>query len=326
MNHTYATAGVYTVKVTAVNGNNTQSTTLSVTVTNAKPTVNAGVNQSVQVNDLVVLDGSGSSDPDGHLPLTFLWEQIDGPAVSLSSKTSASPSFTAPDASAALVFKLTVTDARGLANNGQVIVNVGDVPISGLAVATNSPTTLGADTTLVASAIGSNVTFEWTLGDGSPVKTGAVVKHAYATPGTYTVIVVATNNLGSATKTATLQIVNPIPVISAVVIDPPPTLGRSEYSVVISGSGFVPGAVVHWNDDPRPTTYLSGTELVAVVSGADVGAAAAVAGVNVVNPSPGGGSSAKVVVNVPAPIDPQGEPENPGIASGQEIFLPLVAR
>lgn len=323
LTHTYAAAGTYTAKVTATNGAGSQTATVVVTVTNQKPAIVTGGNQSVKVNELVVLDASNSSDPDGHLPLAFAWEQTGGPAVSLSDAASASPTFTAPGASAALIFRVTVTDARGLASTAQVIVNVGDVPISGLEVTTNSPTVFGAETTLVANAIGSNIVYEWTLGDGSPVKPGAIVKHTFAAPGSYTVIVVATNNLGSATKTTTVEVVNPKPVVTRASINPPPTLGQVDYTLTVTGTGFVQGSVVYWNNEPRPTTYVSATEVHAAITGADVGASAVV-NVRVVNPAPGGGPSEDVAVNVPAPIDPN--PQDPGGDSSATVFLPLVSR
>ena len=323
LTHTYAAAGAYTARVTATNGAGSQTATVVVTVTNQKPAIATGGNQSVKVNELVVLDASNSSDPDGHLPLAFAWEQTGGPAVTLSDAASASPTFTAPGASAALIFRVTVTDARGLANTAQVIVNVGDVPISNLEVTTNSPTLFGAETTLVANAIGSNIVYEWTLGDGSPVKPGVIVKHTFAAPGSYTVIVVATNNLGSATKTTIVEVVNPKPVVSKASINPPPTLGLVDYTLTVTGTGFVQGSVVYWNNEPRPTTYVSATEVHAAITGADVGASA-VASVRVVNPAPGGGPSEDVAVNVPAPIDPN--PQDPGGDSSATVFLPLVSR
>ncbi|MCW5840998.1 MAG: PKD domain-containing protein [Caldilinea sp.] len=331
LTHTYAAAGTYTAKVTATNGAGSQSATVVVTVTNEKPAIVTGGNQSVKVNEFVVLDASNSSDPDGHLPLAFAWEQTGGPAVTLSNPASASPTFTAPGTSTALIFRVTVTDARGLANTAQVIVNVGDVPISGLEVTTNSPTVFGAETTLVANAIGSNIVYEWTLGDGSPAKTGAIVKHTFAAPGSYTVIVVATNNLGSATKTTIVEVVNPKPVVTRATIDPPPTIGQNNYTLTVTGTGFMQGSVVYWNDEPRPTTFVSATELHAAVTADDVGAAAggevsAAASVNVrvVNPAPGGGSSEAVAINLPAPVDPNDE--GPIGDSSGTLFLPLVSR
>ena len=43
---------------------------------------NAGPNQTVQVRTLVTLDGSGSSDPTGQLPLTYAWSFVSTPAGS----------------------------------------------------------------------------------------------------------------------------------------------------------------------------------------------------------------------------------------------------
>ena len=337
LTHAYAAAGTYTAKVTASNGAGSQTASVVVSVTNQKPAIVTGGNQSVKVSELVVLDASGSSDPDGHLPLAFGWEQIGGPAVTLSNASSASPTFTAPGTSTALIFRVTVTDARGLANTAQVIVNVGDVPISGLEVTTNSPTVIGAETTLVANAIGSNIIYEWTLGDGSPAKTGAIVKHTFAAPGSYTVIVVATNNLGSATKTTIVEIVNPKPVVTRATIDPPPTVGQNNYTLTVTGTGFMQGSVVYWNDQPRPTTFVSATEVHAAVTADDVGAAASTGtagaevsvSVRVVNPAPGGGSSEGVAINLPAPINPDPSPgpdPDPGGNSSGTLFLPLVSR
>lgn len=321
--HVYAAAGVYTARVTATNAAGSQSATVAVTVTNQRPTVITGGNQSVKVNESVVLDASGSSDADGHEPLTFLWEQTSGAPVTLSDPANAIATFTAPGSAGALIFRVTVTDARGLANTGQVIVNVDNVPISNLEVTTNSPTVLGAQTTLVANAIGSNIVYEWTLGDGSPNKTGAIVQHTYAAPGVYTVIVVATNDLGSATRTTTVEVVNPKPVVTGAVLNPPPTLGQVNYTLTMTGSGFVEGAVVYWNDAPRPTTFVSGTEVRAVIPGEAVHGATS-ARVHVSNPAPGGGVSEPFIINLPAPIDP--DPEEPGGDSAAMLYLPVVSR
>ena len=92
---------------------------------NLVPLADAGVDQEVVGLSLVTLDGSGSSDPDGNLPLTYQWTQTGGLPVTLSSQTVVSPTFTAPAGSTVLRFSLVVTDSLGLESDpNEVVVKV----------------------------------------------------------------------------------------------------------------------------------------------------------------------------------------------------------
>ena len=91
---------------------------IRVTGHNVQPIAHAGVDQSVDENTLVTLDGTGSSDPDGHT-LSYSWALTDFPTSDsspvippLSDPTVASPTFTAPEVSGqiSLLYTLTVTD------------------------------------------------------------------------------------------------------------------------------------------------------------------------------------------------------------------------
>jgi len=80
-----------------------------------KPAAVAPADFKVLVNAAgVVLDGSKSYDPVAGAPApTYLWEQTAGTAVTLSSATAVSPTFTAPATPGDLTFRLTVTGAQG---------------------------------------------------------------------------------------------------------------------------------------------------------------------------------------------------------------------
>ena len=119
-----------------------ETDTDSVTITvedsgNDPPTANAGLDQTVAEGDLVELDGSGSSDPNGFDDLqTFLWEQTEGTEVTLSNTLLAQPTFTAPDVEVTedpmtLIFKLIVTDFAGLTSEDLVTIKVKRGPIGG---------------------------------------------------------------------------------------------------------------------------------------------------------------------------------------------------
>ena len=95
--------------------------TVIITVTEAEnhpPMANAGDNQEVATGALVILDGSGSRDPDGDdNALTYSWEhtQTDGSpttpatAIALTNADTVSPTFPTTTAGV-LTFTLTVTD------------------------------------------------------------------------------------------------------------------------------------------------------------------------------------------------------------------------
>ncbi len=109
---------------------------------------------------------------------------------------------------------------------------------------------------------------------------------------------------GSTTSVATpinLEVDNPVPAVSSF---NPATFatGSAAVPVVVAGSGFVSTSSVQINGSARPTTYLSGTQLSATLTVADLAAATSLS-MKVVNPAPGGGASAasSIAVNNPVP-------------------------
>ena len=96
VSHAFAAAGAYTVTLTVDDGDGGSDTrTLSVYIGNngnEEPIADAGGPYEVNLGEDVVLDASGSTDPDGDT-LTFVWDlDYDGVAFD-SDLTGASPSF-----------------------------------------------------------------------------------------------------------------------------------------------------------------------------------------------------------------------------------------
>jgi hypothetical protein len=94
----------------------TATVAIAVGSVNDPPISDAGLDQTVDTNARVTLDGSASSDPDGNLPLIYEWRQIGGRPVVLSSIAAQRPTFTAPDDPFVLTFTLRVIDSLGQAD------------------------------------------------------------------------------------------------------------------------------------------------------------------------------------------------------------------
>ncbi len=76
--------------------------------------------------------------------------------------------------------------------------------------------------------------------------------------------------------------------------------GRAGFTLHVTGTDFVPGALVNWNGVPLATSFLSQGRLAATVPAAYVASPATV-NVTVTNPAPGGGRSGPVFFTVTTP-------------------------
>jgi hypothetical protein len=201
--NTRGTSTVLTFSLTVRNTSLLTSTASLVNITVnpvAAPLANAGPSRTVNPGVLVALNGSLSSDPNG-LPLTYLWTQVSGPAVVLSSTTAVSPTFTAP-ASGTVGFTLNVS-------NGFIT----SIP----ALTTVTVNTAGADTlvfTVVEYRFGKTrltVTCTSSITDGTPVLTlmgygvnGAGVPMQFLGGGVYTAVLTGVPQPDSVTVNSSL--------------------------------------------------------------------------------------------------------------------------
>jgi hypothetical protein len=122
---------------------------------------------------------------------------------------------------------------------------------------------------------------------------------------TFTVVLSAPVNatLGKSVGTVTILAdepgTNPLPVLAA--IDPSSApAGSPGFTLVATGSSFIASSVVHWNGAPRPTTFISATELRADIPAGDL-VTAGTALVSVSTPGPGGGLSAERPFTIAGP-------------------------
>ena len=92
---------------------------------------------------------------------------------------------------------------------------------------------------------------------------------------------------------------NPVPTLTS--FSPTSaTAGGAAFTLSVIGSGFVAGSTVHWNASAHTTTFVSSTQLTAAIAAADI-VNAGIAQVTVVNPTPGGGTSAAVSFTIQSP-------------------------
>ena len=154
-----------------------------VTVTdNAPPTVNAGVDLTVDEGDNVTLTGT-ASDSDTEATLTYAWTHDSSLPITLTGDEALSTSFTAPevDSETAITFTLTVSD--GTASTADTVsVTVHDVSGSDF-VTIWETSTPGESVTVPARG---TYTIDW--GDGTMEEdVRGSQTHTYDSPGTYTV-------------------------------------------------------------------------------------------------------------------------------------------
>jgi hypothetical protein len=161
-----------------------------------------------------------------------------------------------------------------------------------------SATVGDSDFTLTINGAGFNSTSvaQWN-GSGrvttcvSPTQLTCAISTADVAAAGVAVITVSNSGTGGGVSAPALSFVigNPVPTTASVT---PNTLhiGDSATVITITGDHFVSGAVVNFNGNALVTTYVSATQLTAIV-GASALTIAAPAAVTVTNPAPGGGTS-----------------------------------
>jgi hypothetical protein len=257
--------GTYTVELLVTDALGNTSAVDSVTVfanANQAPTADAGADQAVTAGDLVTLDASGSSDPEGD-GITYLWSLTSAPAGStaaLSDDTSETPSFTA-DLAGTYVVELLVEDTFGNTSAVDSVTVTADAPNqaptadagSDRAVNTGSVVTL--DGTGSTDPEGDALTYLWALtppmGSAATLSddTAAMPTFTADVDGDYTVeLLVDDGDLSSAVDTITVTATTPA--------DQPPVADAGADQIVSAGDTVNLDATGSTDPEGAPLSYL----------------------------------------------------------------------
>jgi len=90
---------------------------------NMPPVMPISLVRSVQPSSIVTLDASGAFDVDGEI-VSYQWEKVSGPSVSIINSDSVTATFTTPSEQTTLVFAVTLTDDDGESSTFNVSIKV----------------------------------------------------------------------------------------------------------------------------------------------------------------------------------------------------------
>jgi subtilisin family serine protease/PKD repeat protein len=228
--HVYAVRGTYTVTLIVNDGTfNSATATTTVSIVNQPPIAKPGGPYTAQRNIAVMLDGSGSNDPDGD-PLTYVWDFGDG-----TGGTGPTPAHVYA-ATGTYSVKLTVNDGQvnsAVATTTVTVANTPPVANPGGPYSGQKNKAIVFDGTKSSDPNNDPLTYSWNFGDGSPAGTGPTPSHAYTRGGTYTVsLIVNDGTVDSAAVTTTVTVTNTPPVAS---LTGPFTINKQQ-SVTFNGS------------------------------------------------------------------------------------------
>jgi len=212
------------------------------------PVADAGPDQpTTSADDLVALDGSGSSDADGNT-LSYQWtltSRPSGSSASLSSSTVATPTFT-PDVKGSYVFELVVNDGTVDSDPDTVTISVINTPpVAGTG---DDQVILGVGNLVTLNSSGSSdadgntLSYQWTLTSRPSGSSASLSSSTVAAPtftpdvkGSYVFeLVVNDGTVDSDPDTATISVSNTAPVADA---GDDQTIPNPGTTVILVGTG-----------------------------------------------------------------------------------------
>ncbi|HTD23008.1 MAG TPA: IPT/TIG domain-containing protein [Terriglobales bacterium] len=290
--------------------------TLSITVVNPAPGGGASAALSLVINNpvptLTSISPSATFTGGAAFTLTVNGTNFVGGSVvqvngsnrttTFVSSTQLSAAIPASDIASAGTLSITVVNPGGASGSLTLTVNN---PAPSLTSISPSATTVGSPA-FTLTVNGSNFV------NGSVVQVNGSIRTTTFVSGTQLSAAIPAGDVASV-GTLSVSVINPAPgggasvALSLAVNNPGPSLssispagvtpGSGGFTLTLSGGNFIPGSVVQVNGSSRTTTFVSATQLTAAIPASDVASAGNLS-VSVVNPSPGGGTSAALSLAV----------------------------
>ena len=197
--HSYNNAGNYRVTLTVTDNDGLQHAVTRQVPVGTTPPVAAFTftPANPRIGEAVTFNASASNDPDGRI-VSYEWDYPDVAGNINDTGVTVNHAF-----NAAGTYRVTLTVRD---DDGNQAIAIGFVPVRTtppVARVTFTPATPNTgqvvtfDGSTSTDADGTIIQYRWNLGDGSPVKTGMAITHAYNTPGVYPVTLTVTDNDGA---------------------------------------------------------------------------------------------------------------------------------
>lgn len=160
--------------------------------------------------------------------------------------------------------------------------------------------TVNGSNFVTASVVNFNGSAKATTFIKSTQLTAALTAADIAAAGTSNVVVTNPAPGGGSSPASSFAVNNPVPAITSLM--PASTLaGSAGLTLTVNGTNLVSTSVVNFNGAAKPTTFVSSGQLTALLAAGDL-TSAGIENVSVMNPAPGGGTSANAQFTVNNPV------------------------
>jgi len=209
--HVFSGGGTFKIALKATNAEGSSTSAKTITVSVAPPVAGFTVSTSTPTTVQTVT----FTDASTNTPTAWAWTFGDGTTSSLQNPTHVYAT------TGAYTVALTASNAGGSSTFTKTITVTQAPPVAGFSVSTSTPTTIQTVTFTDAST-NAPTAWAWTFGDGTTSSLQNPT-HVYATAGSYSAILTATNAGGSSTSTKAITVTQAPPVAAFSVSTSTPT-------------------------------------------------------------------------------------------------------